>query len=190
MKATIRQDKCLVAIGERPTDVTNDVFDDVPAAILEEENRRNNREDKHASSRLGGFGGDKRDVNRIWLYCIDYELKVIKIGSIMVKMHDGTFRTIRDVRHEGDPSTLQESLNNPYASFWKEAMQEEIIGEINSEDGSGAVIRARLVVKGYAREKESTSMKISPYGLNDNNSSGSGKVCYIRFTSRAARCEN
>ncbi|GJT08069.1 hypothetical protein Tco_0842531 [Tanacetum coccineum] len=43
------------------------VFDDVPAAILEEENRRNNREDKHASSRLGGFGGDKRDVNRIWL---------------------------------------------------------------------------------------------------------------------------
>ncbi|GJT08070.1 retrovirus-related pol polyprotein from transposon TNT 1-94 [Tanacetum coccineum] len=29
---------------------------------------------------------------------------------------------------EGDPSTLQESLNNPYASFWKEAMQEEIKG--------------------------------------------------------------
>ncbi|GKE15395.1 retrovirus-related pol polyprotein from transposon TNT 1-94, partial [Tanacetum coccineum] len=27
---------------------------------------------------------------------------------------------------EGDPSTLQEVLNNPDASFWKEAMQEGI----------------------------------------------------------------
>ncbi|GKC30499.1 retrovirus-related pol polyprotein from transposon TNT 1-94, partial [Tanacetum coccineum] len=29
----------------------------------------------------------------------DHELKIIVIGSIMVKMHDGTVRTIRDVRH-------------------------------------------------------------------------------------------
>ncbi|GJU04571.1 retrovirus-related pol polyprotein from transposon TNT 1-94 [Tanacetum coccineum] len=31
--------------------------------------------------------------------CNDHELKIIGIGSIMVKMHDGTIRTIRDVRH-------------------------------------------------------------------------------------------
>nr|GEU91101.1 retrovirus-related Pol polyprotein from transposon TNT 1-94 [Tanacetum cinerariifolium] len=31
--------------------------------------------------------------------CNDHELKIIGIESIMVKMHDGTFRTIRDVRH-------------------------------------------------------------------------------------------
>ncbi|GJZ65614.1 retrovirus-related pol polyprotein from transposon TNT 1-94 [Tanacetum coccineum] len=31
--------------------------------------------------------------------CNDHELKIIGIGSIMVKMHDGTVRTIRDVRH-------------------------------------------------------------------------------------------
>ncbi|GKA35499.1 retrovirus-related pol polyprotein from transposon TNT 1-94 [Tanacetum coccineum] len=31
--------------------------------------------------------------------CNDHKLKIIGIGSIMVKMHDGTVRTIRDVRH-------------------------------------------------------------------------------------------
>ncbi|GJX27388.1 retrovirus-related pol polyprotein from transposon TNT 1-94 [Tanacetum coccineum] len=31
--------------------------------------------------------------------CNDHELKITRIGSIMVKMHDGTVRTIRDVRH-------------------------------------------------------------------------------------------
>ncbi|GKB97018.1 retrovirus-related pol polyprotein from transposon TNT 1-94 [Tanacetum coccineum] len=31
--------------------------------------------------------------------CNDHELKIIGIGSIMVKMHDGTVRTIRDVQH-------------------------------------------------------------------------------------------
>nr|GEW03180.1 Gag-Pol polyprotein [Tanacetum cinerariifolium] len=31
--------------------------------------------------------------------CNDHELKIIRIGSIMVKMHDGTVHTIRDVRH-------------------------------------------------------------------------------------------
>nr|GFB04431.1 Gag-Pol polyprotein [Tanacetum cinerariifolium] len=31
--------------------------------------------------------------------CNDHELRIIEIGSIMVKMHDGTVRTIRDVRH-------------------------------------------------------------------------------------------
>ncbi|GJX66453.1 hypothetical protein Tco_0300796 [Tanacetum coccineum] len=64
------------------------VFDDVAASILEEENRRNNREDKQTSS---------RQVEA--LAYNDHELKIIRIGSIMVKMHDGTVRTIRDVRH-------------------------------------------------------------------------------------------
>ncbi|GKD85213.1 hypothetical protein Tco_1356367 [Tanacetum coccineum] len=31
--------------------------------------------------------------------CNDHELKIIGIISIMVKMYDGTVRTIRDVRH-------------------------------------------------------------------------------------------
>ncbi|GJY33553.1 gag-pol polyprotein [Tanacetum coccineum] len=31
--------------------------------------------------------------------CNDHKLKIIGIGSIMVNMHDGTIRTIRDVRH-------------------------------------------------------------------------------------------
>ncbi|GKE79738.1 retrovirus-related pol polyprotein from transposon TNT 1-94 [Tanacetum coccineum] len=80
---------------------------------------------------------------------------------------------------EGEPSTLQEALNNPDASFWKEAMQEEIealhknkawklvplpggvkpIGnkwvykiERNSDDQVERY-RARLVVKGYAQKE-------------------------------------
>ncbi|GKA17439.1 hypothetical protein Tco_0697276 [Tanacetum coccineum] len=36
---------------------------------------------------------------KILQICNDHELKIIGIGSIMVKMHDGTVRTIRDVRH-------------------------------------------------------------------------------------------
>ncbi|GJU32733.1 retrovirus-related pol polyprotein from transposon TNT 1-94 [Tanacetum coccineum] len=136
------------------------VFDDVAAAILEEENRRNNMEDRQTSSRQvealvvtrgrsmepGSSGshnhedgnalcceaavaneGRKRFAD-VWLFntgatfhmnarkewfhqykpisgggfvynCNDHELKIIGIGSIMVKMHDGTVRTIRDVRH-------------------------------------------------------------------------------------------
>ncbi|GJS32085.1 retrovirus-related pol polyprotein from transposon TNT 1-94 [Tanacetum coccineum] len=31
--------------------------------------------------------------------CNDHELKIIRIGSVIVKMHDGIVRTIRDVRH-------------------------------------------------------------------------------------------
>ncbi|GJR00051.1 gag-pol polyprotein [Tanacetum coccineum] len=33
---------------------------------------------------------------------------------------------LASAREEGEPSTLQEALNNPDASFWKAAMQEEI----------------------------------------------------------------
>ncbi|GJT06832.1 retrovirus-related pol polyprotein from transposon TNT 1-94 [Tanacetum coccineum] len=178
------------------------VFDDVAASILEEENRRNNREDRQTSSRqvealavtrggsmepgssgshnhakskkgkkknfkcfkCGKHGHFKKDcrgsytsnpqgnvastsddgnalcceaavanegikrfadvllfdtgasfhmtARREWFHqykpisgggsvynCNDHELKIIGIGSIMVKMHDGTVRTIRNVRH-------------------------------------------------------------------------------------------
>nr|GFC58243.1 Gag-Pol polyprotein [Tanacetum cinerariifolium] len=80
---------------------------------------------------------------------------------------------------EGEPSTLQEALNNPYASFWKEAMQEEIealhknktrklvplpgarkpIGNKwvykikKNDDDQVERYRARLVVKGYAQKE-------------------------------------
>ncbi|GJR91241.1 retrovirus-related pol polyprotein from transposon TNT 1-94 [Tanacetum coccineum] len=143
------------------------VFDDVDAAILEEENRRNNREDRQTSSRqveallvtrgrsmeLGSSGShnhgnvastsedgnalcceaavaneSRKRFADVWLFDTratfhmtarrewfhqykpisgggsvyswnDHELKIIGIESIMVKMHDGTVRTIRDVRH-------------------------------------------------------------------------------------------
>ncbi|GJZ07225.1 gag-pol polyprotein [Tanacetum coccineum] len=80
---------------------------------------------------------------------------------------------------EGEPSTLQEALNNPDASFWKEAMQEEIeaphknktwelvtlpggrkpignkwVYKINKNgDDQVERYRARLVVKGYAQKE-------------------------------------
>ncbi|GJY22389.1 retrovirus-related pol polyprotein from transposon TNT 1-94 [Tanacetum coccineum] len=80
---------------------------------------------------------------------------------------------------EGEPSTLQEALNNPDASFWKEAMQEEIealhknktwelvplpggrkpIGNKwvykikKNGDDQVERYRARLVVKGYAQKE-------------------------------------
>nr|GEV11871.1 retrovirus-related Pol polyprotein from transposon TNT 1-94 [Tanacetum cinerariifolium] len=152
------------------------VFDDVAASILEEENRRNNREDMQTSSKhvealvvtkgrsieprsSGSHNHDKSKTGKkknnfksfkcgkqghfkkdsvanegrkffadVWLFdtgatfhmtariewfhqykpisegrsvysCNDHELKIIGIGSIMVKMDDGTVRTIRDVRH-------------------------------------------------------------------------------------------
>ncbi|GJU58411.1 gag-pol polyprotein [Tanacetum coccineum] len=121
MKAILRKDKCLAAIGERPAELTSlsckmiqqeraeillqslpDLYDqviinltsnvlsdylvftDVAATILEEENRRNNREDMY---------------KLVQDSCNDHELNIIRIRSIMVKMHDGTVRTIRDVRH-------------------------------------------------------------------------------------------
>nr|GEX49786.1 retrovirus-related Pol polyprotein from transposon TNT 1-94 [Tanacetum cinerariifolium] len=143
------------------------VFDDVAAAILEEENRHNNREDRQTSSRQvealvvtrgrsiefgssgshnhGNIASTSEDGNAlcceaaianenrkkftdVWLFdtgatfhmsarrewfhqykpisgggsmysCNYHELKIIGIGSIMVKMHDGTVRIIQDVRH-------------------------------------------------------------------------------------------
>nr|GEU68949.1 Gag-Pol polyprotein [Tanacetum cinerariifolium] len=123
------------------------VFDDVAAAILVEENRRNNMEDRKTSSTqveslVVTRGSTSEDGNAlcceaaianenrkrfadVWLFntgatfhmtakrewfhqykpisgggsvysCNDHELKIIGIRSIMVKMHDGTVRTIRD----------------------------------------------------------------------------------------------
>ncbi|GKD83365.1 gag-pol polyprotein [Tanacetum coccineum] len=146
------------------------VFDDVVAFILEEENRRNNREDRQTSSRQmealvvtrgrsmepGSSGSHNHGKSKtgkkknfkcfkcgktaavanegrmrfadVWLFntgasfhmtarrewfhqykpisgggsvysCNDHELKIIGIRSVMAKMHNGTVRTIRDVRH-------------------------------------------------------------------------------------------
>nr|GFA82263.1 Gag-Pol polyprotein [Tanacetum cinerariifolium] len=80
---------------------------------------------------------------------------------------------------EGEPSTLQEALNNPDAAFWKEAMQEEIkalhknktwepvslpggrkpignkwVYKIKKKgDDQVERYRVRLVVKGYAQKE-------------------------------------
>ncbi|GJU46168.1 retrovirus-related pol polyprotein from transposon TNT 1-94 [Tanacetum coccineum] len=161
------------------------VFDDVAAAILEEENRRNNREGqgKQVQEQCGGLWCDERKVmepaplesqimvnlttrkeeeflnasnmacrhsgcnekpkrfadvwlcdtgatfhmtaRREWFHqykpiseggfvysCNDHELKIIGIGSIMVKMHDGTvIELFRNVRHvEG----MKKNLFNDY----------------------------------------------------------------------------
>ncbi|GJV05986.1 hypothetical protein Tco_1343642 [Tanacetum coccineum] len=85
------------------------VFDDVAAAILKEENRYNNREDRkdcwglNTSYPQGNVASTSEDGNALCyeaaianesrkifadLCCNDHELKFIGIGSIMVKMHD------------------------------------------------------------------------------------------------------
>nr|GEU47645.1 hypothetical protein [Tanacetum cinerariifolium] len=89
---------------------------------------------------------------------------------------------------EREPSTLQEALNNPDASFWKVEMQEEIktlhknkTWELMSlprgrkpirnkwvykikknSDHQVESYRTRLVVKGYAQKRESNLMKYFP----------------------------
>ncbi|GJV06666.1 retrovirus-related pol polyprotein from transposon TNT 1-94 [Tanacetum coccineum] len=85
------------------------VFNDVAAAIMEEENRRNNREDREMSLALQKMvmlcvvkQQLQMKAGRDLQICNDHERKIIGIGSIMVKMHDGTVRTIRDVRHVED----------------------------------------------------------------------------------------
>nr|GEW73468.1 Gag-Pol polyprotein [Tanacetum cinerariifolium] len=192
MRAILRKDKCLTAIGERSAKVMNDnkgdemdvnaivnhhlalvdgvlssieekkcaneildylarlfkekslhnkifLYDDVASTILEEENRCNNREDIQTSSRqvkalvvTSGrpteddpsrshekFKSGKKkgatfhmSARSEWFYQYksiskgrsvyssnDHELMIIRIGSIMVKMHDGAISTIGDVRH-------------------------------------------------------------------------------------------
>nr|GEV53445.1 putative ribonuclease H-like domain-containing protein [Tanacetum cinerariifolium] len=87
------------------------IFDDVAASILEEENRHNNKEDRQTSSKQvealvvtkensmeSRSSGSHNHGGSVYS-CNDHELKIIGIGSIMVKIHDGTIRTIRDVRH-------------------------------------------------------------------------------------------
>ncbi|GJT91754.1 retrovirus-related pol polyprotein from transposon TNT 1-94 [Tanacetum coccineum] len=54
--------------------------------------------------------------------------------------------------YEGEPSTLQEALNNPYASFWKEAMQKEIEA-LHKNKTWELVHTTRGVVKGYAQKE-------------------------------------
>ncbi|GJR76718.1 gag-pol polyprotein [Tanacetum coccineum] len=87
---------------------------------------------------------------------------------------------------EGEPSTLQEALNNPDASFWKEAMQEEIEalhknktwelvplpggGEVSCKTGGQMICSER---------RNRLQRDIVPCGSNDNCSGGSGIVCYV-----------
>ncbi|GJT44988.1 gag-pol polyprotein [Tanacetum coccineum] len=61
--------------------------------------------------------------------CNDHELKIIGIGSIMVKMHGGTVHTIRDVRHlkgeiieEAEASVDSHSLSYRVAVTWHQKL--------------------------------------------------------------------
>ncbi|GJU75988.1 retrovirus-related pol polyprotein from transposon TNT 1-94 [Tanacetum coccineum] len=104
------------------------VFDDVAAAILQEEDMPKNKEDRQTSSKQvealvvmrrrsmepHSGGSHNHALQNMLMLCVvkqrlqmkagrdlqisnDHELKIIGIGSIMVKMHD-TVRTIRFVR--------------------------------------------------------------------------------------------
>nr|GEV24014.1 Gag-Pol polyprotein [Tanacetum cinerariifolium] len=89
------------------------IFDDVASAILDEENRRNNKEERQTSSRQvkalvvtrersmePGFSEShnhatvanerRKRFAEVWMFdtCNGHELKIIRIGSIMVKIHD------------------------------------------------------------------------------------------------------
>ncbi|KAE8681548.1 hypothetical protein F3Y22_tig00111318pilonHSYRG00080 [Hibiscus syriacus] len=56
------------------SNVTSLVFDDVAAAVLQEENRRKNN-------------------------CNDHALEIVGVGTIKLKMYDGTIKVVQDVRH-------------------------------------------------------------------------------------------
>nr|GEZ28279.1 Gag-Pol polyprotein [Tanacetum cinerariifolium] len=185
MKAILRKDKCLAAIGERPAKVTDDskwdkmdrnavanlylTLADGVLSIMEEKKSEKEIWDHLArlyearmlhnknflkrklyalrmtESTSGSIASTSEDGNAlsceasvaseirkrftdVWLFdmgatfhmtarrewfheykpisggefvysCNDHELKIIIIGSIMVKMHEGTVSTIRDVRH-------------------------------------------------------------------------------------------
>ncbi|KAE8671438.1 Casein kinase I isoform delta-like [Hibiscus syriacus] len=85
------------------------VFDDVAAAILQEENRRKKRyadiwlidsgATYHMTSRREWFHHYEL-VSRGSVYsCNDHALEIIGIGTIKLKMYDGTIKVVRDVRH-------------------------------------------------------------------------------------------
>ncbi|GJT68803.1 gag-pol polyprotein [Tanacetum coccineum] len=146
MKAILKKDKCLTAIGERPAEVTNDnkwdemdrivianlhltLADGVLSSIEEKKNAKEiwdhlaplKKNFKcYKCGKLGHFKKDFRGLNTSYpqgnvastledgnaLCCeaVSNESRkrfadIIGIRSIMVKMHDGTVRTIRDVRH-------------------------------------------------------------------------------------------
>ncbi|GJY67334.1 gag-pol polyprotein [Tanacetum coccineum] len=85
MKAILRKDKCLAAIGEMPVEITDDSkWDEMDGNAIA---------NLHLALADGFFFKHRGEES-----CNDHELKIIGIGSIMV-MHDGTVRTIRDVRH-------------------------------------------------------------------------------------------
>ncbi|KAE8702857.1 Detected protein of unknown function [Hibiscus syriacus] len=115
------------------SNVTSIVFDDVAAAVLQEENRRKNKEDrqvnlqqaealttmrgrsaergqssshKHGNTANSSDDGDtllceaSTTVEGGSVYsCNDHALEIIGVGTIKLKMYDGTIKVVRDVRH-------------------------------------------------------------------------------------------
>ncbi|KAH9754149.1 Integrase catalytic domain-containing protein [Citrus sinensis] len=93
------------------------VFDDVAASILNEESRRKNKENRQASSQQAealsvtrgrstergpsgsqNHGRSKSRRGSVYMGN-DHALEIAGIGTIKIKMFDGTIRTIGEVRH-------------------------------------------------------------------------------------------
>ncbi|KAE8715084.1 1-phosphatidylinositol-3-phosphate 5-kinase FAB1B [Hibiscus syriacus] len=126
------------------SNVTSLVFDDVAATVLQEENRRKNKEDRQVnlqqaealttmttmttmrgrSTERGQSSIHKHDIwlidsgatyhmtsRREWFHhyepvsggsvysCNDHALEIVGVGTIKLKMYDGTIKVVRDVRH-------------------------------------------------------------------------------------------
>ncbi|KAE8711089.1 Retrovirus-related Pol polyprotein from transposon TNT 1-94 [Hibiscus syriacus] len=96
------------------SNVTSLVFDDVAAAVLQEENRRKNKENRQVNlqqaealttmttmrgrSTERGQSSSHKHGGSVYS-CNDHALEIVGVGTIKLKMYDGTIKVVRDVRH-------------------------------------------------------------------------------------------
>nr|GEU58573.1 Gag-Pol polyprotein [Tanacetum cinerariifolium] len=82
--------------------------------------------------------------------CNDHELKIIEIRSIMGKMHDGTVRTIQDVRHTKGLKKNLLSLGQLDDLGYKVEIQNKIM-KIIKEQGMKILVKKKLI-QGLTKE--------------------------------------
>ncbi|KAE8713996.1 hypothetical protein F3Y22_tig00110202pilonHSYRG00134 [Hibiscus syriacus] len=91
--------------------VTSLVFDDVAVVVLQEENRHKNKEDRQVNlqqaealttmrgrSTERGQSSSHKHGGSVYS-CNDHALEIVGVGTIKLKMYDGTIKVVRDVRH-------------------------------------------------------------------------------------------